>query len=264
MDLGLRTKRALVTGSTAGIGFAIADRLAREGATVILNGRSRERVAAAVARLRADVPDASVVGVAADVGTEAGARQLIAAEPEIDVLVNNAGVFTPRSIAEWTTEDWTSMYATNVLSGVWLSQHHLQRMLVKDAGRILFISSESAVQIPAEMIHYGVSKAAQSAFARGLAELTKGTNVTVNSVLVGPTWSEGVGTFVGELAAREGKTDAEMQREFFATARPTSLVQRFARVEEIANVVAFLASGSASIVSGAAVRADGGLLKSVF
>ncbi len=260
----LHGQTALVTGSTAGIGFAIAERLAGDGAQVIVNGRDQARVDAAVARLQAAVPGASLRGVAADVGREDGARALIAAAPEVDILVNNAGIFAPRSIAEWTTEDWTSMFTTNVMSGVWLSQHHLPRMLQRDRGRIVFISSESALQIPAEMIHYGVSKAAQAAFARGLAELTRSSKVTVNTVLAGPTASEGVTDFVRSLAEEKKKTPAEMEKEFFATMRPTSLLQRFAAPAEIASVVAFLVSPEASVVSGAAVRAEGGLLKGVY
>lgn len=260
----LAGQTALVTGSTAGIGYAIAEHLARDGARVVVNGRTQERVAAAIARLQASVPGAEIRGAAADVGTEEGARALNAAVPDVDILINNAGIFAPVALEAWTTADWMSMYTTNVLSGVWLSQHHLPRMLKRDQGRIIFISSESALQIPAEMIHYGVSKAAQAAFARGLAELTRSSKVTVNTVLAGPTASEGVTEFVGALAREKNKTDAEMEKEFFATMRPTSLIQRFARPAEIAHVVAFLASPEASVVSGAAVRAEGGLLKGVY
>lgn len=264
MDLALDNKLALVTGSTAGIGFAIALRLAREGARVVLNGRTAARVDAAKAALLAEIPDADVRGVIADVGSEADLLRVTREVPEVDVLVNNAGIFAPRSLAELTREDWQSMYSVNVLSGATLSQHYLPLMLAKNSGRIVFISSESALQIPAEMIHYGVSKAAQAALARGLAELTRKSAVTVNTVLAGPTLSEGVGTFVGQLATQAGKSSAEMEQEFFQTMRPSSLIQRFATPEEIANVVAFLSSPLAAAISGAAVRAEGGLLKGVY
>jgi NAD(P)-dependent dehydrogenase (short-subunit alcohol dehydrogenase family) len=264
MDLALADKLSLVTGSTAGIGFAIAERLAREGASVIVNGRSEARVDAALAALRDKLPGAKLHGIAADVGSEAGIASIVQRFPEVDVLVNNAGIFAPRTLEELTTADWQSMYEVNVLSGARLSQHYLPRMLAKDAGRIVFIASESALQIPAEMIHYGVSKAAQAALARGLAELTRKSRVTVNTVLAGPTFSEGVGTFVKDLAAQAGKTPAEMETEFFQTMRPSSLIQRFLTIDEIANVVAFLASPLAAAVSGAAVRAEGGLLKGVY
>lgn len=264
MDLQLAGKKVLVTGSTAGIGRAIAQGFAQEGAHVVVNGRTDARVAKARDEIAAASPGSQVEGVAADVSTEEGARRLIEAVPEVDVLVNNAGIFAPRSISEWTTQDWTQMFHTNVMSGVWLSQHYLPRMLERNQGRIVFISSESAVQIPAEMIHYGVSKASQAAFARGLAELTRGTAVAVNTVLAGPTWSEGVGTFVGELAVQQNKTNAEMEKEFFSTVRPTSLIQRFATIEEIANIVVFISSSAAAVVSGAAIRAEGGLLKGVY
>jgi NAD(P)-dependent dehydrogenase (short-subunit alcohol dehydrogenase family) len=264
MDLSLQGKLALVTGSTAGIGFAIAERLAREGAQVVLNGRSEARVAEACATLQKKLPEAKLVGIAADVGTEQGVRRIVERFPDLDVLINNAGIFAPRTLAELSTQDWQDMYTVNVLSGARLSQHYLPRMLTKNAGRIVFISSESALQIPAEMIHYGVSKAAQAALARGLAELTRKTAVTVNTVLAGPTFSEGVATFVGELASQAGKSTAEMEREFFQTMRPSSLLQRFATPDEIANVVVFLTSPLAAAVSGAAVRAEGGLLKGVY
>lgn len=264
MDLQLRGKRALVTGSTAGIGLAIAESLAREGAHVILNGRTDARVAEARKAILAAVPEATIEGVAADVGTQAGLDALLVRHPDVDVLINNAGIFTAKPLAELRTEDWVSMFTTNVVSGATLSQHHLPRMLARNEGRIVFISSESALQIPTEMIHYGISKSAQAALARGLAELTRGTAVTVNTVLAGPTLSEGVSQFVSELAGQQGVGADVVQREFFSTMRPTSLLQRFATTEEIARVVTFIASPVASVISGAAVRAEGGLLKGVY
>lgn len=264
MDLQLRGRRALVTGSTAGIGYAIAERFAREGAEVIVNGRSEERVRVAIEKLGAAVPGSVLRGVAADVGDARGIAKLVEAAPDVDILVNNAGIFAPRALETITRDEWLEMYAVNVLSGAALSQHHLPRMLARDTGRIVFISSESALQIPVEMIHYGVSKAAQAAVARGLAELTRKSGVTVNTVLAGPTLSEGVSTFVGQLAEQAQKTSAEVEKEFFLTTRPSSLIQRFATPDEIANVVVFLSSPLAAAVSGAAVRAEGGLLKGVY
>ncbi len=264
MDLQLRNKRALVTGSTAGIGFAIARRLAQEGARVIVGGREQVRVAAACEALRSEVPGAKVEGIAADLSREEGARRVLAAFPDVDVLVNNVGAYAAKRLEELETADWQDSFAVNVLSGVWLSQHHLPRMLARDDGRVVFISSESALQIPVEMIHYGVAKAAQAALARGLAERTRGTRVTVNTVLAGPTRSEGVAAFVEGLAQQRGVPADEVERDFFATARPTSLLQRFAATDEIAAVVAFLASPLASAVNGAAVRAEGGVLKGVY
>ena len=264
MDLQLRGLRALVTGSTAGIGHAIAVRLAMEGAEVVITGRTQARVDAAIAELCARVRDAVVRGVACDFGTPDGCARAIEAAPDLDILVNNVGMFTPRPFVELTDGDWMTAFTVNVMSGVILSRHHLPRMLAHKSGRIIFISSESAVQIPTEMIQYGVSKTAQAAVARGLAELTRSTGVTVNSVLAGPTRSEGVERFVGDLARGRGVDAAAVERDFFRSARPTSILQRFITPEEIANVVAFIASPLAAAVNGAAVRADGGVLKSTF
>jgi NAD(P)-dependent dehydrogenase (short-subunit alcohol dehydrogenase family) len=263
MDLKLDGRTAIVTGSTAGIGLAIAVALAEEGARVVVNGRTPARVAAAVRAVRARAPEASVDGVAADLGTAEGAAALIAAQPDADVLVNNVGIFEARAFADIPDEDWARFVEVNVLSGVRLSRHHLPRMLGRRWGRILFISSESALQIPAEMIHYGVTKTAQLGLARGLAELTRGTAVTVNSILAGPTLSEGVGQFVQSLARHTGKGPDEVERDFFRSARPTSLLQRFETPEEIAALVAFVASERASGVNGAALRVDGGVVRAI-
>lgn len=264
MELELRGKMAVVTGSTAGIGFAIAERLAREGAKVVISGRTQKRVDEACAAIAKKVPHAEVTGVAADLSTVAGCVAVIGAAPDADILVNNVGIFTVRNFEAITDEDWHSTFDTNVLSGARLSRHYLPRMLKRDSGRIIFISSESALQIPTEMIHYGVSKAAQAALARGLAELTRGTSVTVNTVLAGPTKSEGVGTFVGDLAKQQKKSEAEVEADFFKHARPTSLLQRFLSPDEIADVVAFVASARAAAFSGAALRAEGGVVKTTF
>jgi NAD(P)-dependent dehydrogenase (short-subunit alcohol dehydrogenase family) len=261
MDLGLSGKRALVTGSTAGIGLAIAAALAREGAKVIVNGRTQARVDEAVARVKQQAGGADVRGLAIDLGTATGARDVIAAVPELDVLVNNLGIYQAKAFEQLTDDDWNRLLEVNVLSGVRLARHYFPGMLRRNAGRVIFISSESAVQIPAEMIHYGVTKAAQVALARGMAELTAGTAVTVNSVLVGPTRSEGVEQFVAGLAKDQGLTPEQVEREFFKTMRPTSLIKRFETPEEVAAVVTFLCGQAASAVNGAAIRAEGGLLK---
>lgn len=262
MDLQLHGKTAVVTGSTAGIGLAIATALAQEGAAVVVNGRSEKRVKEAVAQVRAAGARGDVRGVAADIGTADGAARLLKDVPEADVLVNNLGIFEPKPFGEISDADWMRFFEVNVLSGVRMSRAYLPGMLKRNWGRIVFISSESAVQIPAEMIHYGMTKTAQIAVARGLAELTAGTGVTVNSVLPGPTRSEGVEEFVGRLSG--GKSFEEFQREFFASVRPTSLLKRFERVDEIAAVVAFVCSPLASAINGSAVRAEGGVVKSAF
>lgn len=263
MDLHLSGKRALVTGSTAGIGYAIAEALAAEGARVVVNGRTQARVDEAVARIQKKHPNAAVSGVAADAGSAAGCAAVIAAVPEVDVLVNNVGIFEPKPFDDIPDADWMRFFEVNVMSGVRFSRAYLRGMLARNWGRILFISSESALQIPAEMIHYGTTKTAQLAVARGLAETTRGTAVTVNSILPGPTRSEGVGAFVEGLAAQQGKAAAEVEREFFQTARPTSLIQRFATPEEVAAMVAFVASAQASAVNGAALRVEGGVVRAI-
>jgi len=265
MSTSLQGQRALVTGSTAGIGYAIAAELARAGAEVIINGRTQQRVDQALQSLRSSLgPGATLHGIAADVGSATGTQALIARHPDVDILINNAGIFAVQPFLESQDEDWQKFYEVNVLSGVRLSRHYLAGMLKRNRGRIVFISSESGVQIPVEMIHYGMTKAAQIAIARGLAQLTSGTAVTVNSVLPGPTRSEGVGTFVAEFARKENVTPEEFERGFFQTARPTSLLKRFIEPEEIARVVAFVASPGASAINGAAVRAEGGVVLSAF
>lgn len=263
MDMGLRGKTALVTGSAAGIGLATAKGLAAEGALVIVNGRSEARVAAAKEQILSEVEGASVAVAVADLSTADGAQAVVRAFPEVDILVNNVGVFEPKPFEQIPDEDWLRFWETNVMSGVRLSRAYFPGMLGRAWGRIVFVSSESGVQIPAEMIHYGVTKTAQVALARGLAELTSGTRVTVNSVLPGPTWSEGVGTFVADLGASRGVDAATAEREFFVNARPSSLLQRFATTEEVANLIVYVCSERASATNGAALRVDGGTVRAI-
>jgi NAD(P)-dependent dehydrogenase (short-subunit alcohol dehydrogenase family) len=263
MDLGLAGKRALVTGSTAGIGLASAEVLAREGAHVIINGRTQKRIDAALAQLRKAVPNAKVEGVAADVSTAEGCAQLTRSVPDADILVNNMGIFEPKAFEEISDGEWLRFFEANVLSGVRLSRHYIRGMRARNFGRIVFVSSESGVQIPTEMIHYGVTKTAQIAVARGLAETLIGTNVTVNSVLPGPTASEGVAGFVAQLAASQGKDLATVEREFFKQARPSSVIQRFATTEEVASMIAYVCSTAASATTGAALRVDGGVVRAI-
>jgi NAD(P)-dependent dehydrogenase (short-subunit alcohol dehydrogenase family) len=263
MDLGLQGKRALVTGSTAGIGWATARALAAEGAHVIVNGRTPQRVEAAVARLRDELADAQVQGIAADLGSADGCAQLTAQLPEVDVLVNNLGIFEPKAFEQIPDEDWLRFFEVNVLSGIRLSRHYVAGMRARDWGRIVFVSSESGLNIPTEMIHYGMTKTAQLAVARGLAETLTRTGVTVNCVLPGPTASEGVGEFVARMAAERGVNAATMEREFFATARPSSVLQRFASPDEVASLIAYVCSARASATTGAALRVDGGLVRTI-
>jgi NAD(P)-dependent dehydrogenase (short-subunit alcohol dehydrogenase family) len=263
MNLQLRGKRALVTGSTAGIGLAIATALAREEAMVYVNGRTQSRVEKALQSVRDVMPGAHISGVAADLGTADGAGIMIAAVPEADILVNNVGIFEPKPFEEIPDDDWQRFFEVNVMSGVRLSRHYLPRMKAANWGRILFISSESGLQIPAEMIHYGMTKSAQIAIARGLAESVAGTGVTVNSVLPGPTLSEGVGTFVETLAAAEGVSRDAFEKRFFTEMRATSLIKRFLDPTEIADMVTFIASPLSSATNGAAIRVEGGILKSM-
>lgn len=263
MDLGLKGRTALITGSTAGIGYAAARGLASEGAHVILNGRTATRVEQAVARLRAEVPGGEVRGVAADVSTPAGCASLIEAVGPLDILVNNAGIFEPCPFEEIADEAWERFFQTNVMSGIRLSRAWLPRMMAQGWGRIVFVSSESALQIPVEMIHYGMTKTAQLAVARGLAERARGTGVTVNSVLPGPTASEGVADFVRQIGAQRGLDEKAMEREFFRSARPSSLLQRFLTPEEVAHLIVYTCSAAASGTTGAALLVDGGVVRSI-
>ena len=263
MNYGIEGKRALVSGSTKGIGYASAKALAAEGAAVVLNGRTEAGVAAAVERLRGELPGANVRGIAADLGTAAGFEALIAALPDADIVVNNLGIFEPKPFEQIADADWLRFFEVNVLSGVRLARHYVEGMRGRNWGRIVFVSSESGLQIPAEMIHYGVSKTAQLAVARGLAETLAGTGVTVNSVLPGPTSSEGVGAFVAQLAAARGVDTATIEREFFATARPSSVIKRFTAPAEVAAMIAYVCSTQASATTGAALRVDGGVVRSI-
>jgi NAD(P)-dependent dehydrogenase (short-subunit alcohol dehydrogenase family) len=264
MDFGLKGKRAVVSGSTAGIGFAIAAALAAEGAHVIVNGRTEARVNSAMEQIAKRVAGAQLRGVAADLGTLADVETFLKKVPEADILVNNLGIFEIKPFLEIPDSDWLRFFEVNVLSGVRLSRHYLPGMLKKKWGRIIFISSESAQHIPAEMIHYGMTKTAQVAIARGIAESIAGTGVTVNSVLAGPTASEGASEFVDSMAKQQGVTKAEIEKQFFASVRPTSLLKRFETPEEVAAVVAFIASTQAIAINGSAVRAEGGVVRSIF
>jgi NAD(P)-dependent dehydrogenase (short-subunit alcohol dehydrogenase family) len=244
------------------LGIAIA--LAAEGAKVIVNGRTEQRVSAALDKIRERVPNADTRGVAADLGTLAGVETFLKKAPDADVLINNLGIFDPKPFLEIADAEWMRFFEVNVLSGVRLSRKYLPGMLKKNWGRIIFISSESAQNIPAEMVHYGMTKTAQVAISRGLAQSVTGTGVTVNSVLVGPTDSEGVGTFLESMAKQQNVSKAEVEKMFFEKARPGSLLKRFETPEEIAAVVAFVASTQALVINGAAVRAEGGVIQSVF
>ena len=258
MELNLGGKRALVTGSTAGIGFAIAKGLAAEGAAVSVNGRGQESVDRAVRRIREAVSGASVEGVAADAATEAGTETLLGRVPEIDILVNNLGIFEPKSFFDIPDDDWRRFFEVNVLSGVRLARRLAPGMRERGWGRILFVSSESALNIPKEMIHYGMTKTAQLAVSRGLANELAGTGVTVNAILPGPTRTEGVERMLDDMARQGGKKPEQVEADFFRDARPTSLIRRFADPEEVASLAVYLASPKASATTGAALRVDGG------
>lgn len=265
MNLQLDNRLALVSGSTAGIGFAIAAALVAEGAQVIVNGRTEGAVAEAVSNLSKLHPKApKPQGFAGDLGTETAAQELVKRFPDVTILVNNLGIFEPKPFEKIPDEDWRRFFDVNVLSGVRLARLYLPRMRRDNWGRIIFISSESGIQIPVEMVHYGMTKAAQIAVARGLAESVSGTGITVNSILPGPTRSRGVNDFVAQLSGDSGKSFEEFESEFFAKARPTSLIKRFATPEEVASLVAYIASPLASATTGAALRVDGGVVKSAF
>lgn len=263
MKIDLSKHRAIVSGSAAGIGFAIGAGLAQAEAAVVLNGRSESSVKGAVQRLQNLVPGAKVDGIAADLGTADGIRHFIDQAGEADILVNNLGIFEPKPFGEISDEDWFRFFEVNVMSGVRLARHYFPRMLARNWGRIVFISSESAINIPTEMIHYGMTKTAQLAVSRGVAELSAGSRVTVNSVLPGPTRSEGVEEFLSKLAKERGISEAEVERWFFTEVRPSSLLKRFATVEEVANMVVYVVSEQASATNGAALRVDGGVIRSI-
>jgi NAD(P)-dependent dehydrogenase (short-subunit alcohol dehydrogenase family) len=263
MDLQLKNKLALVTGSTAGIGFAIAKALSTEGANTIVNGRSRNAVERAVSEL-AKSASGELLGFAGDLSTGEAADELFKRYPDVEILINNLGIYEVAQFEEIADEDWRRFFEVNVLSGVRLSRLYLPGMKKRNWGRIIFISSESGVQIPTEMVHYGMTKTAQLAISRGLAEYVAGTGITVNCVLPGPTKSRGVGDFVEEFAKKKGKTVAEFEKEFFRTVRPTSLIKRFTSPDEIAHLVVSISSPLASATTGAALRADGGVVKSAF
>jgi NAD(P)-dependent dehydrogenase (short-subunit alcohol dehydrogenase family) len=263
MHLQLEGKTALVTGSTAGIGLAIATGLAGEGATVIVNGRTKDRVVDAEKKIRAKRPKAKIEIFAGDLGKANETEKVFQRFPTIDILVNNLGIYEPKPFEKITDGDWLTIIETNFLSGVRLSRAYLSGMKSRDWGRIIFISSESAVQTPVEMIHYGVTKSMQVALARGLAQLTSGTKVTVNSLLVGPTKSEGVDAFVKDMAKQQGKTDTDVEKAFFQTVRPSSLLKRFETPEEVANMAVYIASPLSSGTNGAALRVDGGVIQAM-
>jgi NAD(P)-dependent dehydrogenase (short-subunit alcohol dehydrogenase family) len=262
MDLQLASKLALVSGSTKGIGLAIATSLAREGAKVIVNGRSEKSVAEALAKIGNTVPQAKLENFAGDLSDAATVGTLVKKFPTVDILVNNLGIFEPKPFGEIPDDDWRRFFEVNVLSGVRLSRAYLAGMKKKNWGRIIFISSESGIQIPAEMIHYGMTKTAQLAVSRGIAETCAGTGVTVNAVLPGPTRSDGVDEFVKQLSG--GKPFAEFEKEFFTSVRPSSLIKRFATTEEVAHLVVYVASPLSSATNGAALRVDGGVVRSCF
>jgi NAD(P)-dependent dehydrogenase (short-subunit alcohol dehydrogenase family) len=262
MDLKLTDKTALVSGSTKGIGFAIAAGLAREGARVILNGRSEKAVTAAREQITKEIPQARMESFTGDLADADATAALVRSFPNVDILVNNLGIYEPKPFEQIPDEDWRRFFEVNVLSGVRLSRAYLPGMKQRNWGRIVFISSESGIQIPVEMIHYGMTKTAQLAVSRGLAETCAGTGVTVNAVLPGPTRSAGVEEFVAQLGG--GKPFAEFEKEFFKSIRPTSLLKRFATTEEVASLVTYVCSPLASATNGAALRVDGGVVRACF
>jgi NAD(P)-dependent dehydrogenase (short-subunit alcohol dehydrogenase family) len=261
--IDLTGRRTLVTGSTAGIGYAIAAGMAGAGASVVVNGRTEDRVADAVKQLEQDLPDADLQPVAADVGTADGVAGLLEQVPDVDILVINAGVFEPKPFADIPDEDWQHVFDVNVMSGVRLARHYVPRMVSAGWGRAVFISSESALHIPAEMVHYGMTKTAMLAVARGLAETYPGSGVTINSVLPGPTRSEGVSQMLGSMAEHQQRSVEEMERSFIEHERPTSLIRRLATPEEVANMVVYVCSPQASATTGAALRVDGGVVRAI-
>lgn len=263
MNLELKGKKAFISGSTSGIGFATAKRMLLEDATVIINGRSTTTINKAIEQLKKETGKEDISGIAADFSKASEVDSLLQQLPEVDILVNNAGIFEPKPFDKIPDEDWYNLFEVNVMSGIRLSRHYFPKMLKKNWGRIIFISSESGIFIPEEMIHYGVTKTAQLALSRGLAELTKGTDVTVNAVLPGPTKSQGAIDFINNLAKADNISTSEVEKNFFLKARPTSLLQRFASPDEVANMITYIASPLASATNGAALRVDGGVVRSI-
>ncbi|MDW5377637.1 SDR family oxidoreductase [Halomonas sp. HP20-15] len=260
MQIDLTGKHAIVSGSTAGIGFAIARGLAQAGAEVTVTGRTQARVDAAIAAIKQAVPNAGVSGVAADLGSAEGCQALIEAHPETDILINNVGIFGPQDFFDIDDATWQQFFDVNVMSAVRLSRHYAQGMKQRDWGRIQFISSESALNIPSEMVHYGMTKSAVQSISRGLAKVLSGTNVTVNAILPGPTRSEGVLDMIEQAAEQEGISPAEMEARFVSDNRPSSIIQRLATPEEVANMSVYAASTQASATTGAALRVEGGIV----
>jgi NAD(P)-dependent dehydrogenase (short-subunit alcohol dehydrogenase family) len=263
MNIDLKGRKAVVTGSTAGIGRAIAEGLARAGASVVINGRGEDRVAGTLRELRGLVPGASLTGVAADLATPEGAAALFAHSPDADILVNNVGTARPKPFFDLADGDWLDLFQLNVMSGVRAARHYVPKMMERGWGRVVFISSESALNIPKEMVDYGMTKTAQLAISRGLAETVAGTGVTVNAVLPGPTRSELVSNMMEQLAQSQGITQEEAEQVFLKTLRPTTLIRRLATPEEVANMVVYVCSEQASATSGAALRVDGGVVRSI-
>ena len=264
MDLKIKGKYALITGSSQGIGLATAKKLAEEGANIIINGRDEKKLQEVCQDLQKKYPNVEVKAITANLEDKDGCDLLISNIPHLDILINNLGIFEPRDFKDIKESEWLQMFNVNVMSGVRLSQHYLEKMLDQNWGRIIFISSESALQIPKEMIHYGMTKTAQLSISRGIAELTKGTNVTSNSIIMGPSKSEGVVQFINDLAKQNNQTFQEVEKDFFNTVRPSSLIQRFAEVDEGANMITYIASELSSTTNGALLRVDGGIVRSAF
>lgn len=263
MHIELKGRKAVITGSTAGIGRAIAEGLARAGASVVINGRGEERVATALTEIRALFPDAEITGIVADLATPEGAAALVAQEPEADILINNVGTAKPNTFFDVADSEWLGLFELNVMSGVRAARHYMPKMMARGWGRIVFISSESALAVPKDMIDYAMTKTAQLAISRGLAEIAIGTGVTVNSVLPGPTNSEILSNWMKATAKSQGITPAEAEQQFLKTMRPTTLINRFATTDEVANMVIYVCSEQASATTGAALRVDGGVLRSI-
>lgn len=263
MDLGIQQKTALVTASTAGIGFSIAEHLARDGATVYINGRSKERVQEAIQKIQKKVPAAKLLPLPLDLSTKEGLEQITKEIAAVDILVNNLGIYTVKDFEEISDEEWLNIFYVNVMTGIRLSRHFIPKMKEKRWGRVIFISSESAISIPPEMIHYGLTKTAQLSLTQGLAQHCKATGVTVNAILPGPTYTEGVEKFLTEVAASRGIDSKQAEEEFFKNTRPASLIQRFATADEVAALVTFVCSEKASAITGASLRVDGGCVRSI-